>query len=73
MAIPYIIQEQNQHKVHYFYFGLDERVTAFDVSHIVQNGQGFELHSPAGEFRMYLSNRQDLDGFFLRETKPTTP
>jgi len=66
VAIPYVRQEGNQHVVHYFYFELDERLSAFDVSHIVQNGSAFELHTPAGGVRMSLSERQDLNQLFSR-------
>lgn len=65
VAIPYVIQTHNHHRVHYFYFALDERVTAFDVSHIKQVEDDFQLLSPSGSVRMSLNERQDLHGFFL--------
>lgn len=63
-AVPYVIQQGNQHRVYYFFFGLNERITAFDVSHIRHGEQGFELRSASGEFRMYLDERQQLERFF---------
>lgn len=64
VAIPYVTQQDNQHRVHYFYFALDERITAFDISQIVYQSPDFQLLTPAGQLRMRLNPRQDLTQFF---------